>query len=560
MTPLTFRPGDRGGLISRLPGGKIVLIERGVRLPAGFGADARWLCEIREPTGGKVALARPIQLDSEWVRVRDARAAADAEREAAHAAALAKIDADARMHRALQEEAMALSPEALLALHPDLRAQFAEEDFRVVEFGLKGWLHCYSRITLEEAWARGWASHLQVQEEDGMPVVDFRGYRGVALVRTLSPPRDARALQIVRALPPEQLAEAKRIGGEDIGRLLAPAPGPGDVRIQLGPVGTALRDGPVAVAPIRVHVWDTDDDDRHSGIGEPGASAWRDIGGHPVEVNRWAEAGDPADLALRYAAIESLRLGALQAISPLLSPQGSTARVADTRLWESWNDAARLEFLELVRVATTAPASAEMTPGDRVACKEAMADPAVAAYFRLCGSELGQQVGLHTQTWVVNAGSTAGRYARAGVWKVRAPSLWDAEEVIRWVASQPPGFPVEPWDTYNSRDVLALRNVPVVTGDPAPSAAALGRLYASMPPEWREACDAAEAEMTAAIRSVLDGWAATVAGMAAEAVRLQAKAEAAEKARHGTPAPAAPAPTAPEKPAGFGTFADLLRK
>ncbi|HND31842.1 MAG TPA: hypothetical protein PLA94_17690, partial [Myxococcota bacterium] len=68
MISLTFTPGRNDDLISRLPGGKIVLIERGARLPAGFGAGVPWLCEIREPVGGKVAFARPIRMDPEPAR------------------------------------------------------------------------------------------------------------------------------------------------------------------------------------------------------------------------------------------------------------------------------------------------------------------------------------------------------------------------------------------------------------------------------------------------------------------------------------------------------------
>lgn len=89
MIPLSFFPGDRGDLISRLPGGKVVLLERGARLPVGFGAGASWLCEIREPDGGKVAFARPIQLDPEPARKAEAslrRAAEDAARGAELAA------------------------------------------------------------------------------------------------------------------------------------------------------------------------------------------------------------------------------------------------------------------------------------------------------------------------------------------------------------------------------------------------------------------------------------------------------------------------------------------
>lgn len=526
MTPLTFFQGKKDDLISRLPGGKIVLLAHNAQIPSDFKPGVSWLCEVREPKGGKVAFAQPVQVDPEVAR--------KAEEDSKWNARLEEIKAEGRLRDALQKEAMTLSPVELMAAHPDLRVEL-DTDLRCLKFGLQGWTWNSAEVPLEAALVGGWAAQLKIVESYGVAVAVFpKEGGGVALVRTLDM-RDSRKRAVVATLSQKQLEEVKRVGGANIGCLLAPPPTPGDVRIELGPVGTALRDGPVEVGPHQIHVWSTVDEDRHSGIGEPGSYEWRMIGGVRVTLHPWAEEADPTDKALRYAALESLKLGALQAISPQLSPQGETARVADVRLWKSWTESQRLEFLERVRAVVATPAGLEMTPGDRITCKEAAANPAVAAYFRVCASDLGLSVGLRSVSW--RAGSDGYR-TRAGVFCVGAERSREAEAVVSWVRTQPADFPAEQWDTYNRRDTLTLRNVPVVTGDTAPSAAALGRLYASMPPEWQADHDAAETAMVSGIRTVLDGWAATVAGKAAEEARIRAEADAAEKARHGTPAPA----------------------
>ena len=59
LVTLSFGPGrNPGDLVSRLDGGKVVLIERGARLPAGF-PEGKWECEVTERE--KVAIARPLR-------------------------------------------------------------------------------------------------------------------------------------------------------------------------------------------------------------------------------------------------------------------------------------------------------------------------------------------------------------------------------------------------------------------------------------------------------------------------------------------------------------------
>lgn len=109
MISLSFVPGRQGDtgrqedLISRLPGGKIALIERGARLPAGFGPDAAWLCEVREPPDKKFALARPIKPDPEELerQARQARYAAQAEIYAAYQVRARKVLASPNLREAI---------------------------------------------------------------------------------------------------------------------------------------------------------------------------------------------------------------------------------------------------------------------------------------------------------------------------------------------------------------------------------------------------------------------------------------------------------------------------
>lgn len=81
METLTFREGrEKGVLISRMPSGKIVLIQQGVRLPAGFKAGVPFQCELVERE--KVWLARPIRACPLWEAEEQARQAREAEEQA----------------------------------------------------------------------------------------------------------------------------------------------------------------------------------------------------------------------------------------------------------------------------------------------------------------------------------------------------------------------------------------------------------------------------------------------------------------------------------------------
>ena len=60
MVTLRFEVGKQGDLISRLPSGKLVLLDKKAVLPKGFTRHCAWVCEIQEPPGSRVAFARPL--------------------------------------------------------------------------------------------------------------------------------------------------------------------------------------------------------------------------------------------------------------------------------------------------------------------------------------------------------------------------------------------------------------------------------------------------------------------------------------------------------------------
>jgi hypothetical protein len=67
LTALVFSTGRQGDLISRLRGGKIVLVDQRARRPAAFGPCVEWVCDVEERE--RFALARPLRLASDWPRV-----------------------------------------------------------------------------------------------------------------------------------------------------------------------------------------------------------------------------------------------------------------------------------------------------------------------------------------------------------------------------------------------------------------------------------------------------------------------------------------------------------